>query len=229
MSSRSGSNSNSGSRSRFNSEPSGLNNLEYDTVRGSLSARVVADQAQRSGDPRDTGRSRYPRGYGNEEGHPPNTRRPFADHERRRRENLYEVPVGEPPYRFDNDRRSATLRQVQNAEHPHPNDRGRVVEHPPNDPGPHRAVMAADPNNRDRPARGPIGVISHPPDNPRGFERARLGPDSSASRAQDREYFDHRDSNASWPPRGQSSETLSRMETNQQSGRGGQSGGKKRR
>ncbi|AEO53701.1 hypothetical protein MYCTH_2295396 [Thermothelomyces thermophilus ATCC 42464] len=86
--------------------------------------------------------------------------------------------------------------------------------------------MAADPNNPERPARGPIGVISHPPDNPTGFERAPLEPGSHASRAQDRRYFDYQNTNSSWPPRGQSSETLSRMETNYQSSK---SGGKKRR
>ncbi|KAL2143161.1 hypothetical protein VTI28DRAFT_308 [Corynascus sepedonium] len=221
------------SGSRRNTDPSRSSDFEYRTSRGSLAARVVASQVDSAPDPRDsTRRSRYPREYRNEEGRPPNTHRPFADHERRANERLYEVPVSPPEAssRFDFDRRAASRQQVErsSASNVHPNDRGRVVRQPPNDPGPHRAVMAADPNDRDRRARGPIGVITHPTTNPTGYERAQLAPISSSARRHEQQYYDQQTSgHSSWPPRAMYSEDLERMERGGRR-RGGEGGGRRR-
>jgi hypothetical protein len=172
---------------------------------------VDAD-VRRAPDPRDTRRSGYPTEYRNQEGRPPNVRSNFEPREIRPGESLYEVPVR--AQNFDFDRRTATLQQVRRADPAvvHRNDRDRPVRNPPNDPGPHRAVMAARPTGGD--ARGPLGVISHPRDNPRGYDRAPLEPIGRDGRGQQARHSDLRDSNhASWPPRGEPSGSLSRMET----------------
>ena len=168
---------------------------------------------RRAPDPRDTRRSGYPSEYRNREGREPNVRQNFRDDEIRGGERLYEVPVGSRD--FDFDRRTATLQQVRRAEpaNVHRNDRDRIVRNPPNDPGPHRAVVAARPAGG--PSRGPIGVMTHPVDNPRGYDRAPLEPIGREGRGQQARHYDVRDSNhSSWPPRGEPSGGLTRMEEN---------------
>ncbi|KAK4032407.1 hypothetical protein C8A01DRAFT_41149 [Parachaetomium inaequale] len=204
--------SNRGESSRRNTDPARAGDVQYRTSRGPLAARVVDDEVRRAPDPRDTRRSGYPSEYRNQEGRPPNTRRNFREDEVRDGERLYEVPVGSRD--FDYDRRTATLQQVRRADPAtvHRNDRDRVVRNPPNDPGPHRAVVAARPTGG--PSRGPIGVISHPPDNPRGYDRATLEPIGRDGRAQQARHRDVHDGNhSSWPPRGETSGGLTRMET----------------
>ncbi|KAK4240427.1 hypothetical protein C8A03DRAFT_31454 [Achaetomium macrosporum] len=204
-------------------------NLQYQTTQGGYPVDVARRQADAVGDPRDTQRSRYPREYRNEEGRAPNTRENFDTRTTRRGdERYYEVPVHPPTStdRFDADRRAASLRQVQNAApgNLHPNDRRRVAQQPPNDPGRLRQVVAADPHGG--PSRS-AGMMEHT--SATGYERSPYAPMDSSGRREQQRYDDYRggSASASWPPRDARSEDLTRYETQYSSSR--RSGGSSRR
>ncbi|KAL2023270.1 hypothetical protein VTK56DRAFT_3008 [Thermocarpiscus australiensis] len=145
-----------GRRSVSDSDPS---SLQYLTLEGGYPVNVARRQADAMGDPRVPQRSRYPREYRNQEGRPPNTHENFDPRTTLRPgERYYEMPVIPPtsPSHFDPDRRPASLAQVSRPVHP--NDRGRVVQHPPNDPGKIRQVVAAGPSGG---ASRPVGLMEH--------------------------------------------------------------------
>lgn len=148
----------------------------------------------------------YPAIYRNDEPHGRN----FQQFENRKDRTLYEVPLAA---RFDMDRRGATLRQINNAENVHPNDRARVAQSSLNDPGPFRGVVPFD---RTKGRAGPaIGVIYHPQDRPAGYSRAPVEPMDRNGRQSSRRYMDN---NArvhrvvTWPPRDEDGANLATYE-----------------
>ncbi|KAK3988915.1 hypothetical protein QBC44DRAFT_242536 [Cladorrhinum sp. PSN332] len=192
--------------------------LQFHSPRGSIPVSSLNRQAAQYHDPTDGAgnRSRYPREYRNNEGREPNVTHPFGRSETRPGERLYEIPVNS---RFDETRPAANLRQVRNADPANlaPRDRARVVNAPPNDPGPYRAVAPIRPDGSRRAAAA--GMIYHPEDNPTGYARAPLEPMDREGRQYQRRFDDDSASPrrvGTWPPRDETSEDLTRYEQQHQ-------------
>jgi len=167
---------------------------QYTTDRGNIPTRVLAHQIDRAPPPGQRTASRYPREYRNQEG-PTNTpTRNFHPFELRREAELHEYPItGANQRQFDFDRRSARAHQVERPIHP--NDRGRYVRHPQNDPGPIRGVVDQHGNI--------VGAMAHPAGNARGYQRAHLEPLNRQGRQDSRRYQDRITPSKAptWPPR----------------------------
>ncbi|KAK2813484.1 hypothetical protein FQN49_008307 [Arthroderma sp. PD_2] len=152
--------------SRTNSE-SRLSQLQYSTPRGNIPATVAAGSIRRDLENTRT-RSGYPGEYRNNEGPAGDRHALFEGFQTGRGATLHEHPVRRPhePH-FEPLRNRPRLHQLENPIHP--NDRGRVVRAPHNDPGPFRAVTSSSHNNL-------VGVTYHPTGDRRGFREATLEP-----------------------------------------------------
>lgn len=147
---------------------------------------------------------KYPTHYRNSEAGGPN----FLPHEIPKDAILHEVPIMKP---FKTDQRPATKKQVEVT--PGRKDRRRLVEQPPNDPGPIRAVVPV--NRAEKKVYPMAGVTYHPEDNARGLVRAPMEPMTREGRQVMNRYNDDTASNyrvATWPPRDESGNDLTRYE-----------------
>lgn len=141
---------------------------QYHTSRGNIPVSLADQSVASAPAPGVRTRSRYPRDYRNNEGESDSPQRNFHSWETRQAENLTEYVVKQPGQRpFNYDRRAASAQQVQRPVHP--NDRRRVVQNPPNDPGPFRAVTTHD-------QKHVVGAMFHPVNNPIGYQRAMIEP-----------------------------------------------------
>ncbi|KAH6885439.1 hypothetical protein B0T10DRAFT_95638 [Thelonectria olida] len=179
------------------------NKTQFWTPRGVIPAKAINDEVQKVGIPHRDSHGCYPHEYRNEEA---NGVVPIRPHEIRDPDNrkLFEVPVNT---RADLATPAAPLRAMQRQQGVHHNDRGRVVRGELNDPGPFRAIVPAYRETDQK--FGATGVLYHPEDNPRGFERATVEPMDREGRQYMRRFEDDNARRTStWPPRDEDADDL---------------------
>ncbi|KAH7256282.1 hypothetical protein BKA59DRAFT_521601 [Fusarium tricinctum] len=187
--------------------------MQYWTPQGVLPAKTVEQQAREVVDYQaNTNKALYPHIYRNEEGIV-ETRQNFQSYElgyEPDRKELYEVPVNS---RLDLSKKPAKASSIKLQERCHPNDRGRVVCNPVNDPGTYRGVVVADCDTGRN--YGVAGVVYHPEGSTRRLDRAPIEPLDREGRQYLRRFADDSADPSrvtTWPPRDEDAQDLETYE-----------------
>lgn len=121
-----------------------------------------------------------------------------------------EVPILS---RMDFDKKASRVEQVRNRDTVHHGDRACVAQRDLNDPGPFRAIVPR--HSETGRTYGVAGVLYHPENDPRAFERAPQEPMDRNGRRFLRRYEDdcsHGNRVDTWPPRDEDGDDLARYE-----------------